>query len=152
MTEQQADDVLVFQSVSFPAADAGDPEKPTEAMGTTCLQHILEGVVGGSLSVWVEPLTEGSGATAVVESFGSHVNIHLTWFPMGKSGGETRDIWTLQFWLNESLLRKLFGRSRGQEDPGFRATVDAVCDFLRGHGEEFTEVHWCNWADLESGS
>lgn len=143
------DEVLAFQSATFPAHLASDPDATPEASGRACLQYILDGIQGPTISARGEPISEGSGFTAVVDSLGTTVAIHLTWFAEGPPRGTTRDVWTIQIWRTGGLLRDLMRRIRGKEDQGLQAVTASVTRLLRERAEEFSELRECTWKDLE---
>jgi hypothetical protein len=143
------DDVLAFQSASFPAARAGDPDASEfEAAGIECLKCIVEEIRGDALAVEVPPLAEDSGCSAIVRWLGTGVVLHLEWFPAGPPRGQQRDVWTLQVWPS-GWLHRLLPRGRRRSDDAARAVAAAVERVLRERTAEFSEVRRCTWQDLE---
>jgi len=142
-------EVLVFQCASFPANLASDPEATPDAAGEACLQILLDAIEGEGITARGPPIAFGSGFSAYVDSQGTTVDIHLTWFPAGPPGGDTRDVWTLQFARTGGWFRDLVRRTRGQPDFGMQTVISSVERVLQDRRGEFSEVRWCSWKDLE---
>lgn len=145
------DDVIAFQSASFPAEAASDPTPgQTQARAIECLRFILASVTGEAISVQLNPVKEGSGSTAFVESHGTCVAIHLTWHPAGPPRAKKRDTWTIQVGRSGGWMRDVVRRVRGRPDRGLDAVFAALLSFLRERTEEFSEVRVCAWRDLDA--
>lgn len=145
-------DVIAFQSASFPAQRAGDPDaSEAEAAGVACLEYILDAIGSHGIRIQGGPpsaVAEDSGCSGIVELEQARVVIHLEWFPAGPPRGQQRDVWTLQVWPSGSLRRALPShRLRG--DDVANAVADVLERVLRGLPGEFSEVQRCTWADLE---
>lgn len=143
------DDLIAFQSSSFPASRAGDPESSElEAAGVECLTVILAAIRGDAITLKVPPSAEGSGCSAIVVLRGTDIVVHLTWFPAGSRGAQHRDLWTLQAGPSGWLCRLLPSGRRRSDEAGH--DVMAIVErALRARPAEFTEVRRCTWRDLE---
>jgi hypothetical protein len=144
------DDVITFESAIFPAARGGDPGAPEfEAAGLECLTHIVEAICRDAIAPKVPPLAEGSGCSAIVETGGAAVLLHLTWFPAGAPGPQYRDVWTLQVGPSGGWLRRALPAARRRGDDAAQAVMAAVERALRERTAEFSEVRRCTWRQLE---
>jgi hypothetical protein len=142
-------DVIAFQSSSFPAARGSDPDaSESDAAGIGCLKHIVEAICGDAIALRVPPLAEGSGCSAIVESQGTAVLVHLTWFPAGPPRGQQRDVWTLQV-SPSGWLHRVLPLVRRRSAYAARAVIAAMERVLRERATEFGEVRHCTWGELE---
>ena len=144
------DEVFAFQSASFPAGHASDPNTEEScASGLACLQYIVDAIRSETMCVRVAPIAEGSGCTAILRVHGASVALHLTWFPAGPPGSRSQDVWTLQIWPQEGWLRGALRKALGRDAPDVDEVERAVEDVLRGRSDEFSDVRICTWRDLE---
>ncbi len=141
---------MAFESAMFPASLANDPNASPDAAGRMCLRHILDGIESESISARGQPIAEGSGFTAVVDSRATIVAIHLTWTVIGPTGEADRDVWTLQVWHMDTPLRALLLRRSSKHDRDVQSVRDAILRFIQRRTEQFSGIRVCTWGELES--
>ena len=144
------EEILAFQSRSFPAANGADPRASDDlSSGIPLLKLILDLLDHDSMRVFVPPLAEGSGCSAYVSVSGTEVDVHLTWYQTGGRTGAQRDIWTLQVGPSGGWFKRLLRKARRRDDHARESVARAVEQVLRERTDEFSQVQTCTWTDLD---
>jgi len=139
-------DVLVFQSASWPADRADDPEGTEDSWGRALLLQILRGVSGRHFVMEGEPTLEGPGYTVNLTVDGTDVSAHLTWLPAPP--GFSRDVWTLQVVRSGQWIRRVVEWLSRRPDQTVEATLIAIHEYLSRRPREFSEIQLCSWPEL----
>lgn len=143
--------MLVFHSRTFPADTATDPSvSDSEARGLPLLTFLVEKLhAKGVISEQVSTSPHGHGSSVYVVCDRVHISIHLAWYIGWGLQRNGPVVWTLQ--VGKGLgcwraLRRAFGFPH--LTPGNRLE-QAIETVLRDHPDEFSNVRWCTWEELE---